>query len=62
MEEEEGRRKSKDKKIDKEDRILVEFMEKRNWKIFNGCTEGNKKGEFTFTEGRGSTIIDCFRK
>lgn len=29
-EEEEGRRKSKDKKIDKEGRILVEFMEERN--------------------------------
>lgn len=29
-EEEEGRRKSKDKKIDKEGRILVEFMEEKN--------------------------------
>lgn len=29
-EKEEGRRKSKDKKIDKESRILVEFMEERN--------------------------------
>lgn len=29
-EEEEGRKKSKDKKIDKEGRILVEFMEERN--------------------------------
>lgn len=29
-EEKEGRRKSKDKKIDKEGRILEEFMEERN--------------------------------
>lgn len=29
-EEEEGRRKSKDKKIDKEGKILVEFIEERN--------------------------------
>ncbi|KMQ90798.1 stress response protein nst1-like protein [Lasius niger] len=57
-EEEEVERKSKDRKINMEGRRLVEGLEKVGWEIFNGCTEGDEKGEFTYTGGRGESVID----
>lgn len=33
-------RRSKDKKIDKEGRLMVQGLEKRDWRILNGCTIG----------------------
>lgn len=51
-------RKSKDKKLDKEGRKLVELVEERGWEIFNGSIEGDREGEFTYTGGKGSTVID----
>ncbi|XP_067208522.1 golgin subfamily A member 6-like protein 22 [Linepithema humile] len=52
------RRKSKDKKINREGRVMVEFLEERGCGILNGCTEGEEEGEFTFTGGKGNTVID----
>lgn len=47
-----GGRKSKDRKI-KERRMLIEFLGKRGWCIFNGSVRGDEGGEYTFTGGRG---------
>ncbi|XP_067207866.1 golgin subfamily A member 6-like protein 22 [Linepithema humile] len=55
----EGRkRKSKNGKINREGRVMMEFLEERGWGILNGCTEGEEEGEFTFTGGKGNTVID----
>jgi len=40
----EGRiRKSKDRKVNKEGKILTEFLENKGWEIFNGCTRGDER-------------------
>ncbi|XP_024891322.1 trichohyalin-like, partial [Temnothorax curvispinosus] len=51
-------RKSKDKKINKEGRKLLEFIEERGCMILNGGTKGDEEGEYTYTGGRGETVID----
>lgn len=51
------RRKSKDRKLDREGRILLEFIEERGWSNYNGVVQGDEEGEFTFTGRRGSTVI-----
>lgn len=33
-------------------------MEERGWNIFNGNIKGDEEGEFTFTGGKGCTVID----
>lgn len=38
---------SKDKEINKEERELLELIEKKKWKIANGHMKGNEKGEVT---------------
>lgn len=46
----------KDKVINSEERILVEFVGERGWSIFNGNMKGDENtytGEYTFTEGWG---------
>lgn len=47
------KRYSKDAKMNKEGRRLVDFIEERGWIVFNGKVRGNEDGEFTFTEGLG---------
>lgn len=39
-------RKSKDKKLDREGRILIKFIEERGWGIFNGVVWGDEEGEY----------------
>lgn len=56
--EERKRRRSKDEKVNREGRRLVEFMEEIKWAIFNGNIIEDKEEECTFTGGRGKTIID----
>ncbi|XP_071580245.1 uncharacterized protein [Temnothorax nylanderi] len=53
----EGRR-SKDKKINGDGRKLLEFVEEGGWMIFNGSVKGDEEDEFTYTGGRGETVID----
>ena len=53
-----GGRKSKDKRRNKEGRVLVRGIEEAGWSIFNGNVEGDREGEWTFTGGRGETVID----
>lgn len=57
-EKKEEKSKNSNKKIDRERRKLLEFIENRRWEIFNENIEGDKKGEFTYTKGRGNTVID----
>lgn len=53
-----GGRRSKDKKINRDGRKLLEFIEERGWMILNGGVKGDEEGEFTYTGGRGETVID----
>lgn len=57
-ERERGKRKSKDGKVNKKGKMLIEFVEERGWSLFNGNIEGDEKGEYTFTGGKGNTVID----
>lgn len=57
-EEERSLRRSKDKKVNGEGRKLVEFIEEKGWEIFNGNIKGAEEGEYTFTGGKGNTVID----
>ncbi|KAL6417324.1 hypothetical protein ACFW04_014575 [Cataglyphis niger] len=58
-EEEEGvGRKSRDKRINKEGKELLRWIEKAGWTIFNGCTKGDIEGEWTYTGGSGNSEID----
>jgi len=54
----EKRRRSKDGKINRDGRKLVELVEEKGWSIFNGNMRGDEEGEFTFTGGKGYTVID----
>lgn len=51
-------RMSKDKVKNKEGEKLVRLVEEKGWSIFNGNIAGDEEGEFTFTGGRGCTVID----
>jgi len=44
--------------VDREDRKLIEFVEEKGWEIFNGNMRGDEEGEYTFTGGKGNTVID----
>ena len=57
-EEEEVGRKSKDGKVNGEGRRLVGGLERVGWGILNGAVEGDEEGEFTYTGGRGESVID----
>lgn len=49
---------SKDEKINRKGRKLVEFIEEKGWCVFNGNVKGDEKGEYTFTGGKGCIVID----
>lgn len=44
--------------MNREGKKLIEFVKETEWSIFNGNTRGDEKGEYTFTGGKGCTIID----
>lgn len=57
--EEEGSRKySKDKIMNKQGIDLLEKIEKMELGLLNGNKEGDDQGEWTFTEAKGSSVID----
>ncbi|KAL6418371.1 hypothetical protein ACFW04_012171 [Cataglyphis niger] len=57
-EEEEGvGRRSKDKRINKEGKELLRWIEKTGWTIFNGCTKGDVEGEWTYTVESGNLKV-----
>ncbi|XP_032690078.1 uncharacterized protein LOC116853231 [Odontomachus brunneus] len=51
-------RKSKDKVVNKEGRKLIQVIEERGWQILNGNIRGDEVGDWTYTGGRGQTVID----
>lgn len=54
IEEEEGKkRKSKDKKVNKDGRKLFRTIEKGGYMIMNGCVKGDEGGKFTYIGRRG---------
>ena len=55
---EERKRKSRDEVMNEEGRKLVNFIGEMGWSIFNGDMRGEEEGEWTFTGGRGNTVID----
>lgn len=52
------RRKLRDKKVNKEGKRLIDFIEGRGWIILNGTIKGDEEGEYTYKGGRGETVID----
>lgn len=58
VEEEEGERKSKDGKCNRVGLRLCKFVKKMGWSILNGNVEGDEEGEWTYTGGRGNSMID----
>jgi len=54
-------RRSKDKKVNRESRILLEFIENKEWGIFNGTIRGDEE-EFTFTGWKENRVIDRRRR
>lgn len=36
----------------------MQLVEENGWMIMNGCVRGDEKGEYTYTGGRGETVID----
>lgn len=56
-EEERGQR-SKDKKGNREGRLLIEALEEAGWWIFNGRGKGDEEGEWTYAGGRGEKVLD----
>ena len=48
-----GGRRSKDKKVNKEGRFLLEALEEAGWWIFNGGGKGDEEGEWRYAGGRG---------
>lgn len=57
-EEGEGGRKSKDKKINGEGKMLLRKLEKVEWTIFNGNVEGDKNGDWMYTERRREVRVN----
>src|SRR5436190_10980259 len=55
---EERKRKSRDEVMKGEGRKIVNFIGEMGWSIFNGDMRGDEEGEWTFTGGRGNTVID----
>ena len=57
-EEEGGGRKSKDGKVNGDGRKLIKIVEETGWEILNGNIMGDEEGEYTYTGGKGETVIE----
>jgi len=51
-------RRSMDKTINKEGKRLVECIRERGWWVLNGEIRGDEEGTWTFSGGRGESVID----
>lgn len=58
--EEEDSKESKksDEKINKKGERLTEMLKESGWSIINENVKGDEEGEYTFTGGKGNTVID----
>lgn len=50
----EGGRRSRDKKVNREGRDLVDDLKEAGWYIFNGCGKGDEEGEWIYAGRRGN--------
>ncbi|XP_039304297.1 uncharacterized protein LOC120357577 [Solenopsis invicta] len=41
-----------------EGKKLCGFLKELGWSILNGCIKGDEEGEWTYTGGKGGTVID----
>ncbi|KMQ83481.1 hypothetical protein RF55_19927, partial [Lasius niger] len=57
-ERDQGERRSRDKKINKEGKMLIRELEEMGWSICNKNMKGDEKGEFTCTGSKGNTVIN----
>lgn len=57
-EEEEVRRNTKDKETNNEGRELLSLVEGRGWDIVNENVRGDEGREWTYTGGRGKSVVD----
>ncbi|KMQ86812.1 hypothetical protein RF55_14089 [Lasius niger] len=57
-ERDQGERRSRDKKINKKEKMLIRELEEMGWSICNENMKGGEKREFTYTGSRGNTVID----
>ena len=51
-------RKSRDRILDKNGKILIEEIEEQGWILLNGNWEGDKDGEFTYIGKQRQSVID----
>jgi len=51
-------RSSRDRKINREGRILIDFIKERGWFIANGGIERDMEENWTYTGARGESVID----
>ena len=51
-------RKSRNRTLDKNGKILIEEIEERGWILLNGNWEGDQDGEFTYIGKQGQSVID----
>jgi len=51
-------RKSMDKKINGERKKLIKSIRERGWWVVNGGIRGDEEGSWTYTGGRGKSVID----
>jgi len=51
-------RSSRDRKINREERMLVDFIKERGWFIANRGIEGNMERNWTYTGTRRELVID----
>ncbi|XP_011858385.1 PREDICTED: golgin subfamily A member 6-like protein 22 [Vollenhovia emeryi] len=58
MEQKEEGRCSKDKKINKEGKKLIQSIKERGWYILNGGERGDWEGNWTYSGGIGESVID----
>lgn len=58
-EKESGERgRSRDKKVNRKKRLLVDRLEEVGWTILNGGVEGDEEGIWTFVGAKGQSVID----
>lgn len=53
----EGKRKSKDRKVNKKEKALVGFLEERGWDIINELIREDEDEEYTFTGWSRNTVM-----
>ncbi|KYN10442.1 hypothetical protein ALC57_17416 [Trachymyrmex cornetzi] len=56
--EEEEERSSMNSKQNKDGNKLVEVIREKGWSILNGNVKGDEKGNWTYTGGKGDSVID----